>query len=112
MNPLQKFEDLDYWKAIVLYGLNAATYKIALGKTILELANAGKSEIEWNTLARQYLDNYIVRLAENPKPQQSNPSRLTVMERIVAALQANTITYNQAVDRVEIEAFNDVVPRF
>jgi hypothetical protein len=112
MAELDKFEDLDYWKAIVLYGLNAATYKIALGKTILELANAGKSEIEWNTLARQYLDNYIIRLAENPKPQQSNPSRLTVMERIVAALQANTITYNQAVERVELEAFNDVVPRF
>lgn len=29
-----KFEEVDYWKAIVLYGLNQATYKIALGKEI------------------------------------------------------------------------------
>ena len=36
---MDKFEDVDYWKGIVLYGLNQATYKIALGKTILELAS-------------------------------------------------------------------------
>ena len=34
-----KFENVDYWKAIILYGLNQATYKIALGKTLLELAD-------------------------------------------------------------------------
>jgi len=33
-----KFGNVDYWKAIILYGLNVATYKIALGKTLLELA--------------------------------------------------------------------------
>lgn len=28
-----RFEGVDYWKAFVLYGLNQATYKIALRKT-------------------------------------------------------------------------------
>jgi len=29
------FSPQDRWKALVLYGLNTATYKIAFGKTLL-----------------------------------------------------------------------------
>jgi hypothetical protein len=112
MTNSTQFENIDYWKAIVLYGLNAATYKIALGKTIIEFTDEGRSTIEWPDLAKKYLDNYINRLAENPKPQQSNAARLTVMERIVRALHSGQINYNHAVERVATEAFNDVIPRF
>ena len=74
---MDKFEDVDYWKGIVLYGLNQATYKIALGKTILELASEGKETIEWYQLSKIYLDTYIERLKTSYNPQQSNPSRKT-----------------------------------
>jgi hypothetical protein len=33
------YSNRDYWKAIIRYGLNNATYEIALGKTLLELAS-------------------------------------------------------------------------
>jgi hypothetical protein len=46
------FEDIDYWKAIILYGLNQATYKIALGKTILELAQSGHETIDWPVMSK------------------------------------------------------------
>ena len=107
-----KFEDVDFWKAIILYGLNQATYKIALGKTLLELTNLGKTEVDWSTLSKAYLDNYIDRLNQNPLPQQNNPARKTVMERIVGAYKLGQITYNEAIERVEANAFNDVIPRF
>ncbi|AKD04931.1 HNH endonuclease domain-containing protein [Pontibacter korlensis] len=107
-----RFEDIDYWKAIILYGLNAATYKIALGKTLLELTKHNNESLEWSTLAKAYLDNYINRLSANPLPQQSNPSRRTVMERITTQLRLGTITYEEALGMVEREAFNDVIPRF
>ena len=32
--PVDSYSNRDYWKAIILYGLNNATYKIALGKTL------------------------------------------------------------------------------
>ncbi|WP_262914614.1 hypothetical protein [Pontibacter vulgaris] len=41
-----RFEDIDSSEAIILYDLIAATYKIAPGKTLLELAIAGKEAIE------------------------------------------------------------------
>ena len=61
-----KFEEVDYWKAIVLYGLNQATYKIALGKTLLELTSQNQSSIYWHTLSESFLDNYIERIGKNP----------------------------------------------
>lgn len=106
------FSDKDYWKGIVLYGLNQATYKIALGKSLLELASQGKDTVEWEELSRIYLEKYMDRLKTSNMPQQSNPSRVTKMERIVDMLNHNKINYSQAIDKVSNEAFNDVIPRF
>jgi len=107
-----KFEDIDYWKAIILYGLNQATYKIALGKTLLELVHLGHETIDWPLLSKLYLDNYIKRLTDDALPQQANPSRLTFMERTITQLKNKTISYDEAIKLVEIGAFNDVIPRF
>ena len=109
---MDKFEDVDYWKGIVLYGLNQATYKIALGKTLLDLASQKKEAVDWDQLSKVYLDTYIERLKSNYNPQQSNPSRKTKMERIIDSLNKGIIDYNDAINSVATDGFNDVVPRF
>lgn len=108
----KSFKDIDYWKAIILYGLNQATYKIALGKTLLQLAESGNESIDWHILSERYLNNYINRLSEINMPQQSNPSRRTIMERIVERYKKGLISYDQAIELVGTDAFNDVIPRF
>jgi hypothetical protein len=107
-----QFADIDYWKGIVLYGLNQATYKIALGKTLIDLTNNGKSTLDWHELSKAFLDNYIARLNQSDMPQQSNPSRQTTMERIVSGIKSGQLSYQQAVSEVGVNAFNDVIPRF
>ena len=109
---MYKFEDIDYWKGIVLYGLNQATYKIALGKTIIELASLGKENIDWNQLSKTYLDNYILRLKEEAFPQQNNPARKTKMERIINSLNNGIIDYSTAISQVESEAFRRKILSF
>ena len=42
-----QFDDNDYWKGVILYGLNQATYKIALGKSLIELTSLKKEVIDW-----------------------------------------------------------------
>ena len=37
------YSNRDYWRAIILYGLNNATYKIALGKSFSIQPNAVRS---------------------------------------------------------------------
>ena len=109
---MNKFDDIDYWKGIILYGLNQATYKIALGKTIIDIASMGKESVDWDLLSKVYLDNYIDRLRDSSHPQQNNPARKTKMERIIDSLNIGNIDYQTAISQVETEAFNDVIPRF
>ena len=107
------FSPQDCWKALVLYGLNTATYKIAFGKTLLNLSNDGVTTVSWDVLSREFLDQYIARLSvRSPMPQLGQPGRITVMERIVAKYRSGGIDYEQAIQLVGQKAFDDVVPRF
>ena len=107
------FSETEYWNGIILYGLNASTYKIALGKTLFDLSAGNQGLIMWDALAKTYFDNYFVRLsAAQAMPQQSNPARLTIMERIVKEYRLGKLTYAQAVEEVGLRAFHDVIPRF
>lgn len=100
-------------ESIILYGLNNATYKIALGKSLLDLTKEQQNVIPWETLAKYFLDNYLTRLSKKIiLPQQANPARLTVMERIVREFKTEIISYDQAIYEVSKNAFNDVIPRF
>lgn len=106
------FSATDYWKALVLYGLNQATYKIALGKTLLSLSAQGYNRVPWDVLAREFFELYRTRLnIANPSPQQATPGRLTAMERIVASFQLRN-DIDAAINAVQTEAFDDVIPRF
>jgi 5-methylcytosine-specific restriction endonuclease McrA len=110
---MSEFTDQDHWKALILYGLNQATYKIALGKTLLSLSDQGYTSVPWDVLSHEFLHQYLQRLASNEAmPQQSNPSRRTKMERIVAELQVDKLSLDQAVNEVGRTAFEDVINRF
>ena len=102
----------DLWKAIVLYGLNQASYKMALGKVLVSFSAQQKEIVRWDELAEAFLDQYLQRLKVEQKPQQATLGRLTKMERIVQKLNLGIITYQEATDLVASEGFNDVVPRF
>ena len=110
---MDDFNDLDYWKGIVLYGLNSATYKIALGKALVELSKQNKEHIRWDTLSEEFLNQYLARLSgENPFPQQAIPMRQTVMERVVKQIQLGTITKDKALSIVAQDGLSNVIPRF
>ena len=63
VSSVPEFTSLDYWKAIVLYGLNAATYKIALGNTLLNLAERSGSRVAWEDLSQEFFDQFVARLS-------------------------------------------------
>jgi hypothetical protein len=63
-----QFDDNDYWKGVILYGLNQATYKIALGKSLIELTSLNKEVIDWSELSKSFFDNYIDRFKNEHLP--------------------------------------------
>ena len=60
---MEKFSDSDFWRGIILYGLNAATYKIALGKILIELSDQGVEKVDWDLLSKSFFDSYYDRIA-------------------------------------------------
>ena len=41
----------NYWRAVILFGRNVASYKVALGHSLLELASQGKEVITLEELS-------------------------------------------------------------
>ena len=107
------FNDEDYWRSIILYGLNQATYKIALGKTLVSLSEKNLNHVPWDGLSQEFLKQYQKRLnVEEPMPQQANPSRRTFMERAVRKLDLGSTDIDETIFNVGKEGFNDVISRF
>lgn len=106
------FTNEDFFKGIILFGLNNATYKMGLAQTLLKASRNKQNVIYWGDLAESYFDSYLTRLKTNPMPQQGNPNRLTKMERIVKEFQLGLTNRNEAIQKVADTAFEDVVPRF
>ncbi len=105
-------QPIDQWRALILYGRNVATYKIALGKVLLDLARREHTTINMPELAEAFLDTYIERLAQAARPQLNVSGRKTLMERVVGGVSANVLQRNRAIEIVARDGFNDVVPRF
>jgi len=88
--PTSSFQPADYWRAIILYGLNTATYKIALGQALTGFVAEGAATVPMGRLAETFLDLYLERL-RNGRPQLMLVGRLTVMERVVALLNRQAL---------------------
>ena len=58
----------DLWRAIILYGLNQASYKMALGKVLIDQTAMGGHEISWKQLSQGFLDAYIERIEQTEMP--------------------------------------------
>ena len=109
---ITSFENEDIWKGIILFGLNAATYKMALAKGLLDFVRQGQSHITWEELSRSFLKQYQDRLKSVQSPQQGNPHRMTVMERVVKALDAEAMDFTEALDVIGTKGLDNVIPRF
>jgi hypothetical protein len=107
MSITEKFSNEDIWKGIILFGLNTATYKMALAKSLMDFSKQGKNTVYWHEIADSFLDQYIHRLESASMPQQGNPHRL----RVVRELQLGNISREEAINRVADQGLENVVPR-
>ena len=51
-----------YWRSIILFGSNSATYKFALGKALLEMAPSNANFVSLEDLALPYARNLVEHL--------------------------------------------------
>jgi hypothetical protein len=65
----------DYWRSVILFGRNVASYKFALAKSLLELADSERSFISLEELALPFARNIAEHLKHTPKQATSTSSR-------------------------------------
>src|SRR5947208_894971 len=65
----------NYWRSVILFGQNVASYKFAVGKSLIELSGTGKEFIRLEQLAEPLSHNIVEHLANCPKQATSASSR-------------------------------------
>ncbi len=64
-----------YWRSVILFGKNSASYKFALGKSLLEVADQDKTFVSLEELAGPYARNLVDRLQKSDRQGTSPSSR-------------------------------------
>ena len=65
----------NYWRAIILFGRNVASYKFALGQTLLEMAQKGQQFVPLTELAQPFARHIAEHLKLADKQATSQSSR-------------------------------------
>ena len=64
-----------YWRSIILFGRNVASYKFALSESLLDLAKEDKTIVSLDDLAIPYAQHLCEHLKTAPKQATSSTSR-------------------------------------
>lgn len=99
----------DYWRSIILFGRNSASYKFALAKSLLELAPSGKSFVTWEELARPFSRYITEHLQQCDKQGSSSSSQFLQTCR---DFNAGMVSHQKLIDMTVREGFSEVIDRF
>src|ERR1019366_8807702 len=107
---LERQRTLDsYWRAVILFGKNVASYKFALAKSLIELSAEGQSFVKLEELAIPFSKHIVEHLRSAPKQATSSSSRFleACRKSSVGEINADELT-SQTVSL----GFNNVIDAF
>ena len=64
-----------FWRAVILFGRNSATYKFALGRTLLDMAQQGRTTVSLEDLADPFARQVCEHLRHSPRQGTATRSR-------------------------------------
>lgn len=101
----------DYWRGIILFGKNVASYKFALAQSLLELAPGGKSTITLEELAQAYARHTLehLRLCDSQSQQTNVPYPFLEACR---RYDRGEISYEELISITAKEGFKVVLDKF
>ncbi len=111
---MSKFYEIEpslenYWRAIILFGRNVASYKFALAKALYDLKDSGDTIITLDQLAEPFSKHITSHLIACDKQGTSANSKFLNACR---DFNANKITLNQLIEVTVKLGFNNVIDAF
>lgn len=106
----EQFPSLDsYWRSIILFGRNVASYKFALAESLLELAPKSKTEFYLEELAAPYSKHLCRHLEDAPKQATSRSSSFL---DACKGFNDGVISYQELIDKTVEKGFVNVIDAF
>jgi hypothetical protein len=99
----------NYWRAVILFGQNVASYKFALAKSLIELSAAGKEAVSLEDLAEPFSRHIVEHLGAAPKQATSASSRFLEACREFAR---GKLGKDELIGRTAKLGFNNVINAF
>jgi hypothetical protein len=99
----------NYWRSIILFGRNVASYKFALGKSLLELSTRQQEIIPLQDLAVPFSQHLCEHLKTVDKQATSNSSKFLDVCR---KLNTQEISEAELIDSTSKLGFNNVIDAF
>jgi hypothetical protein len=99
----------NYWRSVILFGQNVASYKFALAKSVIELSAREQQEVRLEDLAEPFSRHLIEHLAIAPKQATSSSSRFLDACRKFAS---GEISKDEVIGRTAKLGFNNVIGAF
>ncbi|NLX70787.1 MAG: hypothetical protein GX024_07830 [Clostridiales bacterium] len=106
----EEYPSIDsYWRSVILFGRNVASYKFALAKSLLEIVETGKTIITLEDLAVPFSKNLCEHIANSPKQATCKSSKF-----LDACKQYNSgiIEHDQLINITVQLGFNNVLDAF
>ena len=98
-----------YWRSVILFGRNVASYKFALAKSLLEIAPTGRTEISLEALAEPFSRHLCEHIAHSPKQVTSRGSQFLDTCR---AYNDGLATRDALLQTTVKNGFNNVIDAF
>jgi len=103
----------DYWRGIVDYGENQTTYKMALGKLLMNYTNQGLEKITLDELSEDFFEIYDKRIKQKGKPQYKKHDDDSVVEKQIHKVMNGETTKTKALNKIKSGPLLDqVIPYF
>jgi hypothetical protein len=99
----------NYWRAVILFGQNVASYKFALAKSLIELSVNENQSIKLEELAEPFSRHIVEHLASAPKQATSASSRFLESCRKFAA---GDLSRDDLIGQTTKLGFNNVIDAF
>ena len=99
----------DYWRGIILYGRNVASYKFALAKALLEIKPQAGQLVKLSELAPSFANHIAEHLKHSPKQITSSSSKF------IDAIKSHAIelpNQNKLIEETVKLGFNNVIDAF
>lgn len=99
----------DYWRSIILFGRNVASYKFALAKSLLDLSTEGNDLITLEALSEPFARHICGHLANSPTQSTSPKSAFLDACR---GFNEGTVSEEQLLHITQRQGFRNVIDAF